>query len=653
MASWEDDIIISPVGGAPVSVLQGGNPPWLNDRVDQKGNPLRLPEEESTIKDWMIKNAATPGGIGGSLVGALAGSPFGPGGTIAGTVIGGALGSGAGSVASDVMQDKDINEAKALYEVGLSLAIDLGTFGLGKYIARPLWEAAKRGLAKGVPPEQVVKDLADGAMEAKGRMTPEVAQSQEILMKDGLTLTPFQTGIASAWEISKELLGGTGLLSKNIFDARAKKVTALVQDRLETITAGSQGVSNDVIGEGIFNTIHAGRSALSDSYGDELTRIGLLLKGKKFDLDVLRNAVEKHAKHPDNVDALKVSTLDDSAQGIIKDLLNKMGDHNIAPASYLLDFEKRLNEQINLATKSVLKDPAKQSVVRDLTGLKKSLQKTITNKLQEFGGDAGKEYRKLQEFNAFHMGELLPTVNQNLIMAAKGTGLYTTIGKTFGSVGKVSQVEKLMGSIDEAYRLIPKEQLKNLAFKNASEAKDAIRQSYVTELFPDLATSNFSLDAYRKIARQLKSPTEAKRIKAILGPKYEGFRRTVNLMEHASANPTTGIATLFLRGKEYFAATSLAIAPFTGIMDITTAGLSAIGIFGLPAAMAKAATNPKYINRMIKADQLGSQGAKSRRKALMVLSGVANDILDELYAENMGSDNFIQQLKKYKVLDID
>ena len=69
--------------------------------------------------------------------------------------------------------------------------------------------------------------------------------------------------------------------------------------------------------------------------------------------------------------------------------------------------------------------------------------------------------------------------------------------------------------------------------------------------------------------------------------------------------------------------------------------------------MAKAATNPKYINKMIKADQLGSQGEKSRRKALMVLSGVANDILDELFAENMGSDNFIQQLKKYKVLDID
>jgi hypothetical protein len=56
MASWEDDIIISPVGGAPVSVLQGGNPPWLNDRVDQKGNPLRLPEEESTIKDWICIN---------------------------------------------------------------------------------------------------------------------------------------------------------------------------------------------------------------------------------------------------------------------------------------------------------------------------------------------------------------------------------------------------------------------------------------------------------------------------------------------------------------------------------------------------------------------------------------------------------------------
>ena len=68
-------------------------------------------------------------------------------------------------------------------------------------------------------------------------------------------------------------------------------------------------------------------------------------------------------------------------------------------------------------------------------------------------------------------------------------------------------------------------------------------------------------------------------------------------------------------------------------------------------AMAKVAVNPKHINKLIKADQLMTKGGKWRNDAALAAVGVANDVLDELMAENMDNPNFIQQLKDYKVID--
>ena len=619
----------------------------LDDFYQKIGyTPVRQYPQENAIKEYMKKNASTPGAIAGSLIGGAIGSIGGPKGTVAGTMIGGAIGSGGGSAVSDVMSDRDIDIARALTEAGISLGIDISTFGLGKYAGKPLWEAAKVKFLKGVPAEQIVQELASGAREISNRMGQSVAQSQEILAKEGLSLTPFQTGIVSNYEIGKEILGRTGLLSKNIFESNASKIKEVVQDRLEKITFGSQGLSNDVIGENIYSTIQAGRRALNDSYGNELDRIGTLVAGKKFKLDTLRDAINKHVTG--SADDVGRPQIDEAALSIIQDLKKGVGDGATSTGNYLIQFEKRLNKEINKSSKN-LDNP---QLERDLTEFKKSLQETITKEMNKFGTQAGTEYRKLQNFYSFHQGKLLPDINANIIRGAKGRGLYTSIGKTFASSGKVAEVEKLMGSLDEAYRLIPKNERSKLAFKNFGEAADSIRQSFVSEIFPDLGTANFSLNGYKKISKQLKNPTEAKRMKAILGPKFESFKRTVNLMENAASNPTAGLATLFLRAKEYAAGAGIFGGLTTGVMDTVTAGASALTIFGLPAAMAKAATNPKYVNSLIKADQLASKGTKKAMEAgLLILAGTANDILDELYEENMGSDNFIKELRENEIID--
>ena len=612
------------------------------------GNPNlgNQPPDESTMLEWTKQNLATPGGITGTIIGGAAGTLVGR--PFLGAVAGGAIGSGTGSIVSDVVMERDVDLAKALTEAAISVGIDLTTFGLGKYILKPAWDLAKEKLAKGIPAEQIVRELAEGAIEAKNKTDVSVAQSQQILNKEGLSLTPFQTGVASKWDIAKELLGRTGILSKNIFDSKAIRIKELIQERLERVAGegGNLGLSNDVLGEHLYNTLMAGKKALNDSYGEELSRIGGLVAGKKFNLDVLRKAIDGHVTNPQNLDDVGRSTIEKEVQEIIKDLKDGIGDGSVSTGRYLMQFETRLNNEIKKAAGN-LDNP---KLEMDLINFKKSLQGTITDQMNKFGGEAGSEYRKLQNFFSYHQGKLLPEMNQNLIRQAKGKGLYTSIGKLFNSTGKVSEVETLMKSIDEAYALMPKEDIANLTFKSAKEAKDQIRESYVKQIFPDIGASGFEVKSFRAIAKQLKNKTEAKRIKAIMGPKFDSFKRTINLMDHVSRKPGTGMALLFLRSKEYAAAGGIATGIGTGVVEPVTGIGVAATVFGIPSIMARAATSPKYVNKLIKVDQLATKGGKHLKQAGILLTVTGNDILDEVIAENLDNENFMQQLKKYKLL---
>ena len=72
MASrWEADII-------PPPATQGGQPRWANDIINPDGSPVTAPPDKSTALEWMKRNAATPGGIGGSIAGTDLGIKGGP-----------------------------------------------------------------------------------------------------------------------------------------------------------------------------------------------------------------------------------------------------------------------------------------------------------------------------------------------------------------------------------------------------------------------------------------------------------------------------------------------------------------------------------------------------------------------------------------------
>ena len=639
MASrWEADII-------PPPATQGGQPRWANDIINPDGSPVTAPPDKSTALEWMKRNAATPGGIGGAIAGTVLGIKGGPPGMLAGGIIGGALGSGGGSIASDVMMDRDIDFTKALTEAGISLGIDLTTFGLGRYIARPAFEWAKNALKKGAPVEDIVTELARRAEEAKrAGMTDDAIQSQEILAERGLSLTPFQAGLGGKWDIAKELLGRTGIFSKNVFDGQSKKIRELVQERMALVSGNQAGLSDDLVGQGISQAWQAGRKALNSSYGESLDKISDLVAGGKFKLSVLSNSMNNFVKK--NSDELGVPELSKETLSIISDLHKGLGDNAVASGRYLVQFEKRLNGLIDEASK----DSTKAITERQLVNLKKEIQGVISQQMDNMGKmsskavDAGKQYRKLQSDYSGAINSLFPKINDGFVKSAKRES-YSSLGAMFARPGKVENVEKALKSIDEAYKLITPNIAKGMMFKTAREAKDAIAQGYLAKAMPDIANSDFSLQSFKTVARQLKNPTEAKRLKAILGANFGSYKRTVNLMVTASKKPASGLALLFLRGKEYAAGAGLAGGVLTGALDTAVAGASALTILGTPYFFAKAATNPKTINKLIQINK------SPPKKALQLGAMLANDVLDEAIAEGMPDENLMQMLKGYDKLD--
>ena len=81
----------------------------------------------------------------------------------------------------------------------------------------------------------------------------------------------------------------------------------------------------------------------------------------------------------------------------------------------------------------------------------------------------------------------------------------------------------------------------------------------------------------------------------------------------------------------------LGAAAATGLMPATTAAVSAGTILLGPVFMARAAVNPKHVNKLIKIDQLGDKPAKALKLAFVLV----NDIVDEMYAEGMLGDDIL------------
>ena len=591
------------------------------------------------VVKYLVENQGLPIGIAGSIAGAIVGAaaPI-PGGALVGGIVGGALGSGIGSATSDITAGNDVDIVKALTEAGQSLGIDVATLGLGKFIGKPIWNSIKNALNKGTPAEDIVAKIKAGNITPESRVTPEIGESQALAETVGASLAPSQLGpgVASRFEITKELLARTGILGKNVFEENQQKIIDLVKDRQSQLLSGtSPGVESSFVGQGIMDTLNEARRANIANYGTALEKIGQ--EASKFTINAksLRNSILSYGKRKEFKDELGNSTLNSKTLNVIKEIADLIPENvDTASGKFLIDLEKHVSKKINEVSSfgSASFDP---TVARELTNLSQRIRAFTRLRMSRENPALRKEYVDLQKSYGEFESLVFPDINKSFVRNAQKDS-YAALGSMLTQQTKAENIRAIMKSLDKAYAT-PGLNTTSLPFKTADEAKSVIKRHYIENLLPKSETAELDIKSFSRFAENLKKNADFQAAtKAVLGADYGTFRQTVNLMANAAKKPEGGLATLFLRSREYAAGAGTVAAVGTGLMDVTTAGASLAGVLMGPVMLARMATSPKHVRKLLEID---SVGGKNPARAAAIASTIINDVVDEMYAANESEED--------------
>ena len=198
-----------------------------------------------------------------------------------------------------------------------------------------------------------------------------------------------------------------------------------------------------------------------------------------------------------------------------------------------------------------------------------------------------------------------------------------------------------MGSIDEAYRQIGKREglPSEIAYGTAKEAKQVIKQSFIKNLIPDIASPDFDISTYKKLASQFSKPDQDKRLKIITGQDYGRVKQIFNLFSEASKRPEGNLGTLFLRNKEYAAVAGAGAGATVG--GAFGAAVTSGAILTAPIFLAKAASNPKAVNKLLAFEKMTFKSPEAMEK---FASFIVSDTMDALSEEEQAEiRNYFRQ----------
>ena len=601
------------------------------------------------VGNFLKGNMEIPMGLGGSIAGAAAGSPLGPVGMIAGGIIGGSVMSGAGSLTSDVLEGKELDFQEAVKESLISAGFDIATLGAGK-VLKPAYLSAKAAL--GYTPKEVAEQILKEGAETGSNES--LKATQKILEGEGASLTRYQTGQASGLAVLAEKIGLAGLLSGNEAVGNAAKVNQAAQSALNDIANTVDlrtGSSPADLGEAMFDIISAGRLALSDSYGEGLTSISSRVVNntvntggikKKLELFLKENTI----KTSDVVDGKVVTKdeilLDPATTQFIKEQLSGTLEYGNMSAQSLLQVDKMLSGQMR---KFGTKGTANYNTVadRELAQLQGALKESFINTLKQADPKVAKEYAVLKNSYKEGLDGLLPVLNKNTVMRAE-IGDYEALGKLLTKQTNSNKIQGFMNSVDEAYKQIGKREglPSEIAYGTAKEAKQVIRQSFLKDLIPQASSPDFDVSHYRKLASQFSKPDADKRLKVIMGEDYGRVKQLFNLFSEASKKPEGNFGTLFLRAKEFSSIQGLAGMAGAGVGGVAggTAGammgaiIAPTVILTIPIFLAKAASNPKAVNKLLAFEKMTFKSPEAMEKfAALIVSDTMDALSDEEQAE--------------------
>ena len=613
--------------------------------------PTPTEEEEDSpwyqdVGDFLKGNMEIPLGLGGSLAGAAAGIPLGPPGMVAGGIIGGSVGTGAGSLTSDVLEGKELDFQSAVKEALTSAGIDVATLGLGKYLKAP-YLAAKAALGYG--PKEVAEEIMKEGLETGS--TESLKATQRILEEGGASLSRYQTGQASSLAVFAEKIGDAGLLSGKEATGNAKKVNEAAQSALNDIANAVDlrtGASPSDLGEAMFDIISAGRLALSDAYGDGLEVISKKVANRTVNTTGIKKQLELFLKNNSEMTSelidgktvsKAISTLDDATVKFINSQLSGTLEYGNMTAQSLLKVDKMLSQQMRQF--GDIKSSNYNAVAdRELGELQNILKQSFINTLKQADPKVAKEYELLKQSYKQGMSGLLPVLNKNTILNAE-KGNFEALGRMLTTQTNSDKVQVFLNSIDEAYKQIGKREglPSEIAYGTAKEAKQVIKQSFLRNLIPDMSSPDFDIATYRKLAAQFSKPDADKRLKIIAGQDYARVKQIFNLFAEASKRPEGNLGTLFLRNKEYAAVAGAGVGASVG--GVVGAALGSGAILTAPIFLAKAASNPKAVNKLLAFEKMTFKSPEAMEK---FASFIVSDTMDALSEEEQAEiRNYFRQ----------
>lgn len=591
------------------------------------------------VGQFLKENLDIPAGMAGTAMGMKLAAPT-ANPLIIGIsgVVGGAMGTFGGTVASDALTQEDIDfhdaVEKSLDSAQFDVAMLLGGKGL-----KSAWILGKKAL--GHTPKETAELILKKAREGQATGSRESLQaSQNILQEKGASFSRSQTGQANALEIFSEKIGQSGLVSEQATAKQMTKANDAARSALTDVINRSDmrgGATPREVGETMYSIVEAGRSALSQAYGDALGEIQSTVSNKVVNTTPVKKAIEKFLNKNTMLavdelgdKAVKESSLRPLARDFLENKLQGVLSLPNMSAKDFLSLDKALNAEIRAlrAQGGTTTDTlAAQQLGDAVDEMRTAFQRVLT----QADPKAAKEYLALKKTYKDSMDSLMPKITATTLRAAEA-GDYDSLGRMLLQQSNVSKVRAFMGSIDESYkqlgvrRGLPSE----VAYNSPKEAKEAIKTGYLKGLFPDADDPTFDMSSYARLAAKYNKPQHDDMLKTVTGKDYPRVKQLMNLMNEASKTPDGNVGTLFLRGKEYSAARQATGAGQAGLAATAT-GLAGViggitgGVFTLgailmaPVFLAKAAYNPKAVNRLLAFDKTKFKSTDAMEKAATLL----------------------------------
>ena len=628
------------IEGVPANI----SPEVLKDKAIKNGLANAEDFNVATVENeagFLESNLDIPFGIGGALAGAKAGAMTGVPPLIpVGMVLGGALGTGTGSLTSDYLTKDELDFDKAVKESLISIGFDVGTLGAGKVI-KPAFLASKKAL--GFTPNEVAEEIASSSKVSQAGSEESLAQTQKILEGQGSSLTRFQTGKASALEIFSEKIAEAGLLSGQESLKNISKVNEAAQKALDEVMTRVDlrtGISPSNIGDAMFDTVSAGRIALSETYEEGLNFLQSNLLNKTVNAIGVKKALENFLKQNteqtfDIINGVKevkqISTLDPATVKFVNSQLSGALELPNMSANTLLAIDKKITQQIKQF--GDINSPSYNTTAdRELGELQDLLKNSLLNTLKQADPKASAQYRALKTDYRIARNTLFPKINDTVIKKAE-KGDFEALGKLLTTQTNTDKISAFMKSIDESYKQLGRRGRFpiDIPYGTAKEAKQAVKQSFLKTLLPTSGSPDFDIATYNKLASKFNKPADDQRLKIIMGEDYTTVKKLFNLFSDASKRPEGTLGTLFLRSKEYSSLTmATAGAGGYAVGGITGAILTPAVVLTAPIFLAKMATNKKAVNRLIALDKKKFINEELREKAV---AAVISDVMDGLSEE--------------------